>query len=201
MQELGEIASIKSGVGNPKIEKFEMKNYQRVRLLSGEMINYTGIIQDVTSFEEVWIPDNLSEHFFLRKGDLLLQTRGSTFRVSIFNIDESDQSYIVNSNIQVLRADSDKVLPEVLCYFLNTKAFLEKVIQRTRKNTLLITAKQLSKIKIDIPEQQIQEAMKVLIEKQAQLQRETELLLKKRLEYSESVFFDHINWEFNDAQH
>jgi len=70
---------------------------------------------------------NLLERSKVSKGDLLIATKGGTFKVAV--VDESVEGFVISANLIALTL-SDKVKPEVVAAYLNSSIGSREINKR-----------------------------------------------------------------------
>lgn len=126
---------------------------------------------------------NIDRNDYLQSGDILLPAKGSKFSCAIVTENYNNAS-VASSSLFVIRITGDKVLPEYLQWYLNlprTQWELEKGATGTNISSLSI--KYLRKLKIDLPNLDVQKkivALKILEEKESEILNQL-MIARKRL--------------------
>lgn len=126
---------------------------------------------------------NIDIDDYLQSGDILLPAKGSKFSSAIVT-DNYNHSSVASSSLFVIRATGNGVIPEYLRWYLNlprTQWELEKGATGTNISSLSI--KYLRKLKIDLPNLDVQKkivALKSLEEKESEILNRL-LIARKKL--------------------
>ncbi|MGN1135596.1 MAG: hypothetical protein ACI4SF_05190 [Oscillospiraceae bacterium] len=93
--------------------------------------------------DEEWIIKNQLERFFAterlsleyltHKGDILIRMSKPYTAVLI---DESTENLLFSSNFTIIRCETDKIIPEYLCWLLNSKGIMEDIQKNNAGNML-----------------------------------------------------------------
>ncbi|SUY46824.1 type I restriction system adenine methylase HsdM [Clostridium putrefaciens] len=119
MIELSKIAKIRRGVQitRGKLDSINTGEGRNHYLIGLGNIGEEGKIKleesDKIKAEDRWI-----DLYEVKKGDILITSRGSLFKVAI--VDQNISNAIVSSNLFLIRVNKDKYKPEVLKFFLNS---------------------------------------------------------------------------------
>lgn len=119
MIELSKIVKIRRGVQITRgkldsINTGEGRNHYLIGLGNiGEEGKITLEESDKIKAEDRWI-----DLYEVKKGDILITSRGSLFKVAI--VDQNISNAIVSSNLFLIRVNKDKYKPEVLKFFLDS---------------------------------------------------------------------------------
>ena len=99
-------------------------------VLQAKDISSDKMIEGVDDLTQISSNRITSYKNFLQKGDVLIVARGmktGVFRSTVFNSDASN--VIVSSSVHIIRIKDEKVLPEYLTYYLNSKYGQFKITQ------------------------------------------------------------------------
>lgn len=186
---LYEISSVYAGASVGYFQKSIFKNAKQVELVGAESIAKDGRL-NLSQTTTTWVEQDFPEKFYLQNGDVLAQMRGGVFKASIVKDMPKDQLFTVNSNIAIIRLHAQTLLPEVLCFYLNSHQFQQTVIQKSQTNLILIKLKVLAEIKIEVPSFEKQPQIKALYDAHLDLADATLALLEQQQKTTEAKFFD-----------
>ncbi len=146
MARIGEIFQIQSGYQERiDYDKYDNKEY---KLIQGKNINKDNSINwshlDTINLNRDY------KNYIIKKGDMLLQARGS--KHSFVLIDKDEENTIAGHTFYVLRLKSEEVLPEYLWIILNSNG-VRTQIDKIAGGAIIsfITKSNLSNIDIPIP--------------------------------------------------
>lgn len=92
----------------------------------------------------------------IRKGDIVIATRGPQFRVGV--ADKQAEGYLITSNLIALRLDQHEVLPEVLAAYLNSPDGQHNLTAISKGVTIpSIGQKELLGIRVPLPPMETQQ--------------------------------------------
>lgn len=90
------------------------------------------------------------EKYLLQKGDLLFAGKGTTYLCTLFNL---DIKAVASTTLYVIRVQSDKVLPEYICWYLNHPNIVSKIrASQIGSATPLIHKSTLEELEIPVPD-------------------------------------------------
>jgi hypothetical protein len=130
-----------------------------------------------------------SDRYLVRQGDVLFLSRG--VRPWALVLSHPIHKTIVPSSFYILRVDSSRVRPEYVAWFLNhprTQAVLGEIASGS--NIPFVSMSEFEKLKIPVPELEVQKRIIVLSEL---CERETELinaLASRREQLVDAICFD-----------
>lgn len=185
---ISKISDVYTGAPVQHFQKSEVSGGFVVDLITADCLSRDGII-DLKKATKRWVDKDFSEKFFLKKNDILVQMRGSVFKASIVKDCSKDHLITVNSNTSIIRLNNNVlVLPEVICFYLNSNYFLQNTIKKTQSNAILINLRTLSLIELDIPDLTTQKHLKNLYEAKLELKITTMTLLTQQESVTETQF-------------
>lgn len=186
---ISEISEVFTGVPVKHFKKTETLGGFQVDLITADCLSRDGVI-DLKKTTKRWADGLFASKFFLQKGDILVQMRGSAFKASIVENAPDKREILVNSNTSIIRLNTDQVLPEVICFYLNSEYFLQNTIKKTQSNTILINLKALALVALDIPDMKTQEHLKGLYKAKLKLKTATLDLLAQQESVTETRFLE-----------
>lgn len=83
--------------------------------------------------ERFFATERLSQDYLTHKGDILIRMSKPYTAVLI---DESTENLLFSSNFTIIRCETDKVIPEYLCWLLNSKGIMEDIQKNNGGNML-----------------------------------------------------------------
>lgn len=94
--------------------------------------------------------ENRADTSFLQKNDIIIVSRGTKFRSTIFLSDSSN--IIASSSVHIIRVTSPTIAPEYLSLFLNSPIGQAQIMDAITGNYIAaLPLKELGKIEISIP--------------------------------------------------
>lgn len=188
-KKLKEVAQVYSGASSSYFHKTDVPGSMRVELISADSLSSDGALNSNKTTER-WVDTKFPNKFFLEKNDILVQLRGGVFKASMVCDQPQNCPLSVNSNIAIVRLESDILLPEVICFFLNSVFFHETTIKKTQSNMVLINLKDLGNVMIELPDAETQQHLKTLYYANIELTKATLALLQQQHTVTEAKFFD-----------
>ena len=83
--------------------------------------------------ERFFATERLSQDYLTHKGDILIRMSKPYTAVLI---DESTENLLFSSNFTIIRCETDKVIPEYLCWLLNSKGIMEDIQKNNGGNPI-----------------------------------------------------------------
>lgn len=179
---LGDIAHVKTGlVLSRKKPKLAQDTKIRYNLLTLNNINEDGLIFNEI-FDEFHSYEELDEHYFTEKDDILL--RLSQPFTSVY-IDEKHTGLLTPSYFATIKVNDNRVLPQFLAWYLNTK-YVKHELERSQSGSRILATNQqaIKNIPIKLPSMTKQKAIIELYE----LHLKEKNLYKKLVEEKEILF-------------
>lgn len=156
-------------------------------------INF-GIVKDITYYEKINAPSRAK--MIVREGDIIISTT-RPHRGAISMIDESKNGFIASTGFAVLRKlKTNEIEKNFLYTILRTRLGLQQMLRRSSGgNYPAITSKELKKIKIPLPNKNVQNAIsdevKFRMDKAKLLQQEAqEMLENAKIEVEKIIMGD-----------
>lgn len=190
-KKLKEVAQVYSGASSHYFHKTDIPGSMPVELISADNLSSDGTL-NLNKTTKRWVENPFPIKFFLEIGDILVQMRGSVFKASLITERCPNTPLSVNSNIAIVRLKSDKLLPEVVCFFLNSVFFQKTTIKQTQSNIVLINLKALGDVMIDSVDAETQQQLRALYYADLELTKTTLALLQQQHAVTEAKFFDLI---------
>lgn len=183
------IATVQAGAAISYFHKTALPNGWAVKLMGSESLSNDGRLT-LTKAIEHWVASPLLDKFVLKRNDVLVQMRGSAFKASFVKEIPDNKVFTVNSNTAIVRLDDDALLPEVLCFFLNSEHFKQTTLKQTQSNLVLMNLKALADVAITLPDMATQKKLQALYYAQLELTQSTLDLLAQQHVVTEAKFFD-----------
>lgn len=179
---LGEVAEIRTGlVLSRKKAEAEFEATAVYKLFSLNNISEDGtIVSD--SFDEFVSNDELDSHYFTEEGDVLMRL---SHPYTAVYIDKEHCGLLVPSYFAIIKANSSKVLPKYLAWYLNS-ANVKKQLGKSQSGSRIPSTNQKALKNISILQPHIAK-QKALIELN-QLHQKEKALYKRLLEEKELYF-------------
>jgi restriction endonuclease S subunit len=109
-KKLSDIAEIRTGYNFRSISNVGL---QDVCVISAKDLN-----NNFTDLEMFLIP--ASYDGYLRKGDILVKSRGTSFEAKVFNVDDSVNKYIAVNTLLIVRLKTDEYKPSYIAHIINS---------------------------------------------------------------------------------
>ena len=132
---------------------------------------------------------------FLKENDVVIVARGmksGSFRTTVFKL--KDQDIIASSSVHIIRINSNKILPEYLSYYLNSQQGQKDLSGEISGSYIgALPRKNLSEIKIPIPDLKKQKAIINLYENIKEQEKITATKIKIKENIINTTFKNLIN--------
>jgi len=142
------------------------EEYQGLSVINQDCIRWEKIDLDKVKFHQV--PNNLSEEFFLKNEDILINSTGTGTIGRINQWCHEDVCAVADSHVTVLRADNKTVNSAYTRYFLSSEAgqrYLESVCYTGSTNQIELSRRYLSRFKLPAPDYPEQESIALVLSK------------------------------------
>lgn len=132
------------------------------------------------------------DHYFLRKGDILMSHINSWKHLGKTAIVKEDSEVIHGMNLLMLRPDSRVLYPDFVKYYFSTKEFKTQLnrISNQSVNQASFSVTNLKKLIIPIPPIETQKQIADILDKADALRRNDQELLQKYDELAQAVFYE-----------
>ena len=154
--------TIFTGIPSNLIQKAEPSDATH-QMIAGSTLNQAGeLIQE--NLQPIELKDaKSSAKFELKAGDVVVLTRGNSFRAAIVDSDLAELKLIPSANLVVLRPDASKVKPTVLVVHLNSAHGQAQMEQLATGTTIKnVPANKLKKMQLKLPSAEHQQQIEDL---------------------------------------
>lgn len=150
-----------SGLPASKIHKTQFHGSIEVQLLTSDAIMEDHCI-DSKKIKTAWVEADLDDKFFLQDKDIICPLKGMVFKPALIGKTLLESHRIVtNSNNAVVRPQQNIIIPEVLHFYLASQWFKERIIDKTQRNFMLISLKNLREVNIPLPDFSTQSSLEM----------------------------------------
>lgn len=183
---LDEVASINTGlvIARKQARGFA-GNVVQYKTLNLRAINNKGFIDD-DFLENFEASEKIKPVYMTQTGDVIVRL---TFPFTAVLIDEMHIGLIIPSHFVVIRANTQKIIPEYLFWLLNTEK-VKKQLQKNINSTMIGTVKPMSYASLNIEQITLKEQRKIadiyLLSKKELMLLE-QLMKKKELYYKTAI--------------
>ncbi len=129
---LDEVASVRTGAvtGRKKADGSNDPAFH-YRMLNLRCLVAEGYL-DLNYIEDYFAKEEIKPELFTRKGDVLIRL---SFPYTAVLIDDITCGFVVPSHFAIVRADSKKVLPEYILWFLRRESTYQQILQNSSGST------------------------------------------------------------------
>ena len=122
-------------------------------------------MEDTVNAEEIEIEESKVSNYLIRKGDILLASKGTIIRAAI--VQNVEEPYIFNSNINVIRIKQDvKMIPEYLLSYLNSDLGMNELkMLQTGTTVMSVSLKSLREMDVPMVDMNTQEVIEIRFNK------------------------------------
>lgn len=127
-------------------------------------------------------PDRAPDKYMVHKNDIIFQARGSRHFASI--VKQEIKNTLASGSFFIIRVQSNRILPNYLCWWMNqsrSQAYFNS--QAKGSDISFVSKKELSKLKVPIPDIQIQQR----ISRTMAVWSQEKALLGKQIELKEKL--------------
>ncbi len=104
---------------------------------------------DFKELEETKVEESVNPRYLTEYNDIVMRS-SEPFSASV--IEQNAENLIVTSNLYVLKEISEKVLPEYLCIYLNSKQAMRQLVRHVSQSTIsTISIKTIAELDVIIP--------------------------------------------------
>ena len=142
----------------PTLTRFKIKEEEQgeiIKVFSIQEMNQDSIYLSDEIGEEMKVKDaSLLEKFLLKKGDVIITTRGSAIKAAAFH---GVGNVVANGNITIIKCNKN-ILPEYLTIFLKSESTIHELQKKTAGLLMLsISVSALGNLKVPVPSIEMQE--------------------------------------------
>ena len=146
--------------------------------------NFDGSLVDTVNTEEIEIEESKVSNYLIRKGDILLASKGTIIRAAI--VQNVEEPCIFNSNINVIRIKQGvKMIPEFLLSYLNSDLGMNELkMLQTGTTVMSVSLKSLREMDVPMVDMNTQEVIEIRFNK---LQQKLEEAKRTVTEYEKKI--------------
>ena len=142
---LKELSTIRSGLVLSRKDAKKQTKYAYDLIALKSISEDKWIVKE--QLDRFYSKEPLSTEYLTHKGDILIRMSKPYTAVLI---DEGSENYLFSSNFIIIRCNPDKIVPEYLCWLLNSKGIMEDIQKNNAGNMLgAIKLKYYAELKIE----------------------------------------------------